>query len=1193
MTINQGDIKFVASQVMDDVPEGGGAPTATVIADGVSNAIFADISEVARAGGEVSLRLVYLHVQTDNTDSYMQSNVIIAEPPADPNVSVTLFAGSMFGRRTEAASRIESYLYKGGLWGGMLLENHIAGMPMIQLMQRVGSELPTVGHTLALVQNEGLSTEVEQYVRATKVESVERAFYDPATDKEYQALVVTVSLSDKLRTNFTGSSASKSMVASSGAAKVRDTVVADAGTYAGVAPLVQAAGLGAFTVAASSIYTQLVPSAQTETPISDLRTNGLSSALVATGGAITQSISLAFTTSQALHLGGPVYPGSLSIVRDGVTLTDKGGLLINGGAEVGQVDYANGIGTLSSNVWGTVGGPHQVTFVPAAVPDLVSDQRAIRVTAESRSISYAFTMDDISIPGTMTISYLAQGRWYVLRDDGAGVLSGISSAYGIGTLSYTTGSVMVSLGALPDVGSSIIVQSSSKVTTVQASNTLLSNGGRLYVPINTDGLLSEEKGSKPITPGSAVVTWTDGTAKTATDSGAGTLAGDATGTIDYAAGVARISPIVLPAAGTVFSLQTNVHDAVTASGVLIAGGSLGASDITPGSVSFDLPVVFTYDKSTFPCVLQFTTRQDTLHITDDGAGNLVYSNGGQQGLCGTINYAAGTVAYVRPAIAQQDASGPSLTLLISGAWYLTKSWNQGQTGWPGLVTRTMSEAPSVNIRYSTTASAANTTAVPVTQYLVRTVMVPGYTLKGVGFALGSTRYGQLTDGTLLKDIDPTTGGGTPAGSVAGALGAVFISAWPVGASSLLADWRGLIAPPSVGVEAPFTAFSSIFRTAASPLRPGSVSVLGTMQDGTAFNVTADANGKINGTRVKGRFDYEYGLGELYFVNPNGDAALNVDLSHLQIAGLTTIPADLVMLNSIRYNAVAYSYLPMDANIIGIDPVRLPSDGRVPIFREGGYAVVGHTGEITAAVSNGQVIDCARVRLSRVSLLGYDGLVINTGYTADLEAGLVTINDTTGYSQPVTIEHRIEDMGVVRDVQISGEITFTRQLTHDFPVGSYVSTALMTGTLKARVSLLFDQVTWTGVWQDSVIGSPATGTYNDVAAPIIVTNRGTVTERWAFRFTNSTTVQVIGEHVGVLGLFSINEDCSPINPATGTPYFTIPALGWGQGWSVDNTLRKNTVGAMAPVQLVRTTQSGAATGTENSFTLLSRGDIDRP
>ena len=67
----------------------------------------------------------------------------------------------------------------------------------------------------------------------------------------------------------------------------------------------------------------------------------------------------------------------------------------------------------------------------------------------------------------------------------------------------------------------------------------------------------------------------------------------------------------------------------------------------------------------------------------------------------------------------------------------------------------------------------------------------------------------------------------------------------------------------------------------------------------------------------------------------------------------------VAASSLRYSAVAYSYLPLDAALLGIDPVRLPSDGRVPIFRPGGFAVVGHTGRITASVSNGQTIDCAQ------------------------------------------------------------------------------------------------------------------------------------------------------------------------------------------------------------------------------------------
>ena len=44
-------------------------------------------------------------------------------------------------------------------------------------------------------------------------------------------------------------------------------VVADAGSYVGVTPLQKAAALGDFTIIAQTIMTQIVPSAQSETPI--------------------------------------------------------------------------------------------------------------------------------------------------------------------------------------------------------------------------------------------------------------------------------------------------------------------------------------------------------------------------------------------------------------------------------------------------------------------------------------------------------------------------------------------------------------------------------------------------------------------------------------------------------------------------------------------------------------------------------------------------------------------------------------------------------------------------------------------------------------------------------------------------------------------------------------------------------------
>jgi hypothetical protein len=185
------------------------------------------------------------------------------------------------------------------------------------------------------------------------------------------------------------------------------------------------------------------------------------------------------------------------------------------------------------------------------------------------------------------------------------------------------------------------------------------------------------------------------------------------------------------------------------------------------------------------------------------------------------------------------------------------------------------------------------------------------------------------------------------------------------------------------------------------------------------------------------------------------------------------------------------------------------------------------------------------------------------------------------------------MMLVRDAQISGNVSFTRPVTHDYPTGSYLSSALVAGDLVARVSTLFDQATWTSVWSDSLIGSAATGTFNDALYPIAVTNAGSISERWAIRFTNSTAFEVIGEHVGVIATGSTSVDCSPNNPATGYPYFTIPAVGWGSGWATGNVLRFNTVGCQFPVWVVRTIQQGPETVTDDSFTLLIRGDVDRP
>jgi hypothetical protein len=73
--------------------------------------------------------------------------------------------------------------------------------------------------------------------------------------------------------------------------------------------------------------------------------------------------------------------------------------------------------------------------------------------------------------------------------------------------------------------------------------------------------------------------------------------------------------------------------------------------------------------------------------------------------------------------------------------------------------------------------------------------------------------------------------------------------------------------------------------------------------------------------------------------------------------------------------------------------------------------------------------------------------------------------------------------------------------------------------------------------------------------------------------------------------STNAEISPLNPQTGAPYFTIPALGWGGGWSAGNVLRFNTAACGAPAWVVRTVLPGPATVASDSATIAFRADVD--
>jgi hypothetical protein len=393
-----------------------------------------------------------------------------------------------------------------------------------------------------------------------------------------------------------------------------------------------------------------------------------------------------------------------------------------------------------------------------------------------------------------------------------------------------------------------------------------------------------------------------------------------------------------------------------------------------------------------------------------------------------------------------------------------------------------------------------------------------------------------------------------------------------------------------------------FRTPTAPLRPGGFSVLGTMYNGTTFSLTADANGKIDGTYVAGVVNYQTGVCRLWAKETrtswqSSDNAyvfagyysqvLQYPNIYLAFEGFRT--------GTVRYNAVAFTYLPLDAGILGLDPVRLPSDGRVPIFKSGRVVVVHNTQSLSPqTVSNSQTVNCGRTLLSRIRVFGNDGLEITSGFTKNLDAGTITFTNVAGFSQPVTIEHRIEDEALCADAQITGDLRLTRPLTHAYPADtSYVSSAYIKGTLQAAAQSSFSQEAWTNVWSDVAIGNPILAQYNDTVNPIVVTNAGAITERWALIFQSSTTFNLVGEEVGQIISGDTSTTLSPVNPATGVPYFTLQPAGWGNGWVAGNVLRFNTSGANFPLWIARTVrQSPTAPPGTDQMTISIRGDIDQ-
>ena len=1196
MAILKGDIKLLASERLIDTPDGGGRMTGHVVLDGQSNNLFPDISELDRTYGRVALRKSFVGVLTDSTDAYYGAHAIIADPPDDPRVAVTLFTTkSWTDRRDAAKDRIERYLARGVKWPGQLLERQLTGQRAITLLLKPADPLPRVGQALVLVQDEAKPTEIEQYVRITRITTTEREFTvsEGGGVTKFAAIVATCEISDPLRNDFEGPPPSNRDDVSAKAV-VRDTVVANAAVYYGIAPTVAEARVGDVRVQVPGLFGQLVPSAQSETPLVDLNAAGQSVPLLESGnGVLTTTVNGQVASGRNLYLGNPLIPGSLRINGAGYEFTDAAGQLKSGTTVIGTVDYARGLVAFADGTPG-YGGAFQVSFRPAGAPVRVSDTAAIAVAQENRGYAYTITLSPAPKPGALVVSYMAQGKWYDLRDQGDGAIRGSDSSFGAGTLDYATGSVILTTGALPDANTAILF----------SWGTGASYFNRVAAPVEPPTVrhMVQHPG---IAPGSLRIMWTDGArTRLATDDGHGAITGDGSGAVRYARGELVFRPGTLPAGGAELTIDYEwgppqeasfAHPLRNADGTVAV--RLPQTDIRPNTVELEFNLLienYTAISGT-PAEMQVVQRVDPIKIArDTGAG--VFDSA----VAGQIDYATGTLTF-----------RPDTTVSIPFARYSVQ-----QLGWtvegnerrpvyrntfshweykPAGASMPIDESGYVKVRYraADTANAATETVtlaqleVDLTDRYAENI-VPG----SVRFVLGGKIYVDRL-GTLVTDINANTGAGTQAGTIDYASGRALLTVWQPGAGNAVSMQSLLTELGGQPVD------EVTFRIPAAPVRPGSVQIRAVPLTGGQITATASADGTITAAGVLGTVDYQTGVVRVRFGRFVPAAGREGEIWYSADAvrdGRIFQPLP-VLADTLRFNAVAYTYLPLSADVLGLDPVRLPLDGRVPIFRPGDVAVVHHTATtpFPANARVGDTLDVDRVRLSALRVLDADGKPVSTDlYVTDLDAGTVTLKGSpAGLALPLVAEHRIEDMGLVSDTQINGVLTLTCPLTHDYPAHtSRVSSALIIGDLQARAHTLFAQQTWTGEWRDTRIGANTIAQYNETVYPVQVTNRGAIEERWALIFTNTNEFRVVGESVGQIAIGNTAADLAPINPETHAPYFTLRAAGWGSGWTAGNVLRLSTAAANFPVWIARTVLQGPATQASDSFQIQIRGDIDR-
>ena len=1068
MPINKVDIKLKQSQRLDDTDYGGGQATSIDVISGQINNLYPDISRLDRTYGRVSLRKAFLQVDTDDRSTYYGAHAVITKNASDPNVSVCFFTDDdWFSQRYAAKTRIENYLVQGPLYIAALWGNHYKGTKVIQLHTSVVIEAPKNGEVLVLVSNPDTTAEKKQYVRIQKVEESIRTFAS-GDNSSYNKKILMLTLGTALAFDFVGEDMFYGITGYNSRLKtcIYTTSVADASRYYGISKLVENAKVNDTQIRVDTIYTRLLPSTQSSTAITDASINLAATTLIdmREGSKVVKEVSYRIEPNGKFYIGEAITRGSLDWTASPLSIKDplKDGEIYatRNGVEtiIGNIDYTTGIITFLSTI-STTQTNGTLRYIPAVEAMQASISGGIPVEVGNRGYTYTYMCSPVPMRGSLKVDYLAGGKWYSLKDKGNGVLAGADAAVGTGNVNLMTGSVNLTLGAQPDIGSMIMFYWSqetrfyrfgNEVCKLQysfmlehqgiARNTLKISWNLSY-PQYTETIIDDGKGSLY----KATVIDAEADTYEKTDIRVGTIA--------YATGEVNFMPDpkwqTLPLAQENFLIRYHwgVSKEYTApmpprlqDGRITI--SLPEKPILPGTIRVEWHTdMQEYEVKERTVVI--TRNVDPTHIfydvpsapgsnigwfdgenVDDIDESLI--SGDKRSIIkyneGTINFMPDRqVVFPKPVYewktVDQTTSGD--TTIIKQAWTFSKF----EYFTAGSIFPTEG---NVYVKYRTedgTNQHRYLLDLPKKYYLHPTSkaeLVPGsvkFSAEGLHLDASSGELRDLThyiidngSGTLYHSINHGTGIGTVCGSINYEERTVTITDDAFFPKQLyIKEALGTLNIDPVSYV--------VFRTPAAPLLPGSLQMRATMGDGTALIATAGTDGKIQGPGINGEVDFITGICKVTFGDWIADEwrTLTPDKQPFWYIGSPTQGNQVwrpfsVKASTIIINCVATYFLSLESKLLGLDPVRLPIDGKVPIFRDG-YIVLIHSSKDTPLYDGNTPLNGApmanktystnRTNLSDLAL--YD----DTGkYYPEMAAG-----QYCPYSKEAASDQFIKDQGI--------------------------------------------------------------------------------------------------------------------------------------------------------------------------------------